>query len=107
MSWELEVQRQHHLSDREIDTLTSLSPLSCQCLPLAKPRSQTGNTGIWEMQPETQNRAGEGHGMGLSPLPQKSPCTGADGDIHNKTYSTTVYNSKRNKCLLIGNVNKV
>ena len=95
MRWELEVQRQHHLSDREIGTLTSLSPLSCQCLPLAKPRSERGNTGIWEMQPEIPNEQGKDtDGSVPTAVPQKSPCTGADGDTHNKTYSTTVHNSK-------------
>ena len=43
VGWELEGQKQHHLNGRQKHTLTTLS---CECLLLAKPRSQLGDTAI-------------------------------------------------------------
>lgn len=94
--WEPEVQKRHHLSKRQIRTLTSLSR---QHLPLAKPRSKPGDTGIWEMQPmgvrslRFTTEQGKDTEWVCNPY-KKSPCTLADGDIYNKTYSSAVHNTK-------------
>lgn len=110
MRWELEVQRQHHLSDRERwalwPSLPSFLPMPPYWLS-PEAREGTQESGKCNLTYRMSRGRDTEWVCPHRIKSQKSPCTGADGDTHNKTYSTTVHNSKIWETRLLIGTNKL